>query len=346
VPVVLTLIAGADDLLEDARSRLRGMSPEHRNQLEETLKRFDLQLPAEEQQAIRDLDQQINRLPAEERLRYLAVLRRYHNWLDSLPENVKDTLLAKPPAERLSQIRILLPKYPLPTEITPYVLQLTDLGGGFPFELAREFKIWQSLSADQQREIEKLPSTTQRRNRLLEFGKDFRIRDFRPSDFRLEDWIPKAEAKIEELKRALPGLKAAVTAKAAILNDKRNPDVNLPAHPPILRRLAINLYFLEQPPPHSVAPDRLTQFLAALPPWIRSGFDAYPSDDARRRLTMLYRLAFPYPDEFKPGQSDGHAATATAKRRPATGAAPPPPLPGAIPKKTPPSPRPPSSQPF
>jgi hypothetical protein len=321
------------------------MSPEHRTQLTEALKRFDLQLSADEQQALRDLDQQINRLPAEEKTRYLAVLRRYHNWLDSLPETVKDNLLAKPPAERLSQIRILLPRYPLPEEITPYALQFTDVGGGFPFELAREFKIWQSLSPEQRREIEKIPATNQRRDKLLEYGKEFRIRDFRPSDFRSEDWIPKAEARVDELKGTVPGLKAAL-AKAATLVDKRKPDAKMPGRPPILRRLAINLYFLEQAPPHSVDPDRLRQFIAALPPWIRSGFDAYPPDEARRRVTMIYRIAFPYPEEFKPTSSQPSKTTAATKRGSTQSATPAPPPPAPVPGKSPPASKTPSSQPF
>ena len=67
-------------------ARLRSFSPQQRNEVSETLRRFDLQVSPEQQKAIRDLDQQIQKLPVEERAHYLAVLRRYHNWLDSLPE--------------------------------------------------------------------------------------------------------------------------------------------------------------------------------------------------------------------------------------------------------------------
>jgi hypothetical protein len=341
--LALVLLAGADDLLDEARARLRSMSPERRTQLAETLKRFDLQVPEDEQQAIRALDSQINRLPALEKIRYLAVLRRYHNWLEALPESVKDGLLAKPPAERLAQIKTLLPRYPLPRETTPYALQFADVGRGAPFEMVREYRIWHSLQAEQRRDIEKLPSTAQRREKLLEFAKESRIRDFRPSDFRIEDWVPKVEAKIDELKGSIPGLSAAVT-KAALLFEKRKPDAKMPGRPPILRQLAINLYLLEQPAPHPVSPDRLNQFVSALPPWIRSAFDAYPSDEARRRLTILYRLAYPHPEEFKPGPSQNAAGSTPSKR--ASTPAPPAPAPSAPTKKVPPPPRPAGSQPF
>src|SRR5436305_8145013 len=65
-----------------------------------------------------------------------------------------------------------------------------------------------------------------------------------------------------------------------------------------MQRSAVNLYYLNQPPPRGVDPQRLTQFLGAMPPWIRAAFNAYPADEARRRLTLVYRLVFPYPNEF------------------------------------------------
>ena len=88
-----------------------------------------------------------------------------------------------------------------------------------------------------------------------------------------------------------------------------------------MRRLAINLYFLEQPTPRPVDPQRLAQFFAAMPPWVRTSFDSYTADEARRRLTLVYRLLFPK-DEFKPARpgtsvSTGSAASKTQPHPPA-----------------------------
>ena len=41
----------------------------------------------------------------------------------------------------------------------------------------------------------------------------------------------------------------------------------------LVRRQAINHYFVENPP-KPVAPERLSEFLAAFPPWLQSAFDS------------------------------------------------------------------------
>ncbi len=93
---VLVLLLGASDVVDEARARLLGMPLPERKQIEENLRRFDQVLTSEQQKAIRELDQRIAGLAPEERVHYLAVLRRYHNWLDSLPEAVKNSVLDKP----------------------------------------------------------------------------------------------------------------------------------------------------------------------------------------------------------------------------------------------------------
>ena len=112
--------------------------------------------------------------------------------------------------------------------------------------------------------------------------------------------MPKVEAKLSELQAFDPEIRTALT-KAETAFKQKNETKQKPAHgpPPLMRRLAINLYYLEQPPPKPVDPQRLAQFFAAMPPWVRTHFDAYPADEARRRLTLVYRLLYPK-DEFKP----------------------------------------------
>jgi hypothetical protein len=323
------------------------MSPQQRTELADALKQFDLQLTPDQQESIREIDQQISKLSAEDKVHYLAALRRYHNWLDSLPETVRDNLQAKPPGERMAQIKTMISKYPLPRESNPYWMEFAEVAGSSPFELAVTFKIWQELTPQQRREIESLPAGAQRRSRLIEYGRDLKLlKEFRPRDFHVDDWIPKVEAKIADIRSSDPELKSAV-AKAETASKRKNEakEQAVRTLSPLMRRLAINLYFLEQPAPRPVDPQRLAQFFAAMPPWVRSSFDSYTADEARRRLTLVYRLLFPK-DEFKPARPGTSVSTGSAATQ--RGPSPPPPVPAAPKKetttpKTPPSP---DSSPF
>ena len=355
VPAVAALSIGAGDVPGDARARLQNMSPQQRTELAEALKQFDLQLTPDQQKSIREIDQQLSNLAAEDKVHYLAALRRYHNWLDSLPETVRDNLQAKPPGERMAQIKTLISRYPLARESSPYWMQFAEVAGSTPFELATTFKIWEELTPQQRREIESLPAGPQRRSRLVEYGRELKLyREIRPHDFRVDDWIPKVEAKIADISAYDPELKNAIAkaeknaiAKAELASKRKNEGKEQASRTisPLMRRLAINLYFLEQPAPRPVDPQRLAQFLAAMPPWVRTSFDSYTADEARRRLTLVYRLLFPK-DEFKPARPGTSESTGPAASKGSP--TPPPPVPAA-PKKestTPKAPSAPASSPF
>src|SRR5208283_278364 len=122
-------------------------------------------------------------------------------WLDSLPETVRDNLQAKPPGERMAQIKTLISRYPLPRESSPYWMQFAEVAGRTPFELAATFKVWQELTPQQRREIESLPAGERRRLKLLEYGRELKLpfREIRPHDFHFDDWIPKVEAKFGDV---------------------------------------------------------------------------------------------------------------------------------------------------
>lgn len=345
VPAVAALSIGAGDVPDDARARLQNMSPRQRTELAGALKQFDLQLTPDQQKSIREIDQQISKLSAEDQVHYLAALRRYHNWLDSLPETVRDNLQVKPPGERMAQIKTMISKYPLPRESHPYWMQFAEVAGSSLFELAAAFKIWQELTPQQRREIESLPAAAQRRSRLIEYGRDLKLlREIRPPDFHVDDWIPKVEAKIADIRTSDPELKTAVAKAEAAFKRKHEANEQAVRAPPLVRRLAINLYFLEQPTPRPVDPQRLAQFFAAMPPWVRTSFDSYTADEARRRLTLVYRLLFPK-DEFKPARPEASVSTGSAasKRSPT----PPPPVLAAPKGSTAPkAPASPASSPF
>jgi hypothetical protein len=83
-----------------------------------------------------------------------------------------------------------------------------------------------------------------------------------------------------------------------------------------LRRQAINFYFLDKKQA-AVNPDRLAAFVAAFPPFIQTSFEQFPPDEARRRLTIVYRLVFPPGEEMKP-VSTASAPPAGAPATPTT----------------------------
>jgi len=268
-------------------ARLRALPAEQRLKLVDTLKKFDLLYTREQQQALRDLDRRINELEPAKRAEYFAVLRRYHNWLNRLPEKKQDELTDKPAGERLSLVKKLVAEHAVPRATTAQYFQITDLGDYSPFELAALFKIWQVLPPDRRRQIEKMAALPKRHDALFKSGAEQDIpREIKPPDFDDKHWVSQFES-FAQAKR--PNL---------LFNELKKKQEVLRAE--IMRRAAINYYFLKNRPlPHAVAPQRLVDFVAAFPPWLQSAFDGYPPDEARRRLTIVYRLVFPFPAEMK-----------------------------------------------
>jgi hypothetical protein len=103
------------------------------------------------------------------------------------------------------------------------------------------------------------------------------------------------------------------------------------------RRIATSYHFLEKPPA-AVNPVHLMRFEAALPPWYRGQFDHLPPEEARRRLTILYRLIYPAPAEMPEiGKAAAQGATTPPGPPNATGAGA---AAGSAPRSVPPPPRP------
>jgi hypothetical protein len=332
---VLVLLLGASDVVDEARARLLGMPPQERKQIEESLRRFDQVLTVEQQKAIRQIDQRIAGLEPEERVHYLAVLRRYHNWLDSLPETVKNSVLDKPVPERMALVKSLTAKYPLPDEGTPAWIAVVDNSVGSPIEQAAMFKVWQEMTPEQRREFEAQPAKNRRPQALLRrAGANKIIHELTPSKLVEEEWVDKTFARLREYQKIDPELKETLT-KTDIKPDAPVPKKAQDAEKSRrvrLHRSAVNLYYLNQPPPRGVDPQRLAQFLGAMPPFIRATFNTYPADEARRRLTLVYRLVFPHPKEFNPMVSTG---SKTAPAPAAKGSAvPPAPAPISEPDRT------------
>ena len=102
----------------------------------------------------------------------------------------------------------------------------------------------------------------------------------------------------------------------------------------IVHCLAGNYYFIENPP-EKVELAKLFQFLSDLPKGISESFTYLPPEEARRRLTILYRLVYPAPGEMPPPGNTSNPPGAPSTK--STGKAEPPsPQPAPGPSGTPP----------
>ena len=311
--VAVVLVAAATGY-EANLERLRAMPSEQRDRLLANLRRFDLELTPEQRTAARDLDSRLAEMSPEQRNERLAVLRRYHDWLNSLPENRQDEVSAKPPGERMALVRKLMAEWRLPTGDTPPMLGIVEPGDLSVFELASAYKIWQEATPKQKTQLESLKQANLRREALLALGTRLKPpipRETTPDDYDEEKSIGRLQ---ERWKKERPLL--LVDAKT---EDAANEAFAFFRHT-MLKRRAINLYVREARGVRAVAPDRLARFVASLPAWIQSGFDALPPDEATRRLTFAYRLVFA---EKEIGAAAPQAAGRTTKGQPTPVARPP-----------------------
>jgi hypothetical protein len=279
--------------------RLHALPPEARQRLVENLQKFDLLYLPEQQRALRELDRRINELDPTQQAQYLATAHRYHNWLDSLPEKKQDELKDKPPGERMDLIKKLLKEHPVPRASTARFLQFVDVGDYSPFELATIYQTWLTMSAAERQQVEKmLPGPRRKRFLGKEAAKNIAA-EFDRHAFDEVKWVRELEAFAEKHKSAF------------LIQELKTGEDGRPHE--VLRRQAINFHFLlENHRPKPVDPERLDDFLTSFPPWLRSRFDHHSPDEARRRLTVVYRLVYPPGHEIK---KDLRPATRSASAR-------------------------------
>lgn len=279
--------------------RLAQIPAERRRAFLADLGRFDA-LPEPERRAIRELDRRVGELPPEVQARYRAVLGRYHAWLRGQPEAHRRELAEAPPERRIDLVRRYLAEAPgSPWGGLDKALALrTNLHPILVYTHANAIRTWVSLPAAERAAIQK--SAARDRYRLLQAkGRVLGIPDARPPAVRrIEDTIrEKTAAKVEQGKGRLDAAQTKPRIEAA-------------------RRTAEAAY-LTRNPPEPVDPARLDRLIAALPGWLLEPIDSLPPPVARRRLAVLYRLAFP--DGELPEPPAGPAKKAA---RPAAGSRP------------------------
>ncbi len=274
---------------EENWNRLRSMPREQRLTLWEKLKKFDA-LPRVEREEIRSLDAQIAQLPDVDRSNYESVLRRYHQWVLGLSKEQRDELDATPPKQRMALVsRFYAEAHQQGARpmSTPAFLQVVDFSAASPFDTAPRLKAWFNLPPEKRAEIDKL-GAAERHARL-----DALAQSSRGPGQGGDGSIPRLSRAEEDALLARMEANPQLKSWLAVPFKKAEP----PKIEKVRRRMAANYYFIEHPPT-SVDPTRLARFEAALPSGVRQSFDPLAPEEARRRLTILYRLVFPAPGEM------------------------------------------------
>ncbi len=291
--------------------RLLAMPREQRLDLARNLEAFD-ELPAAEKAAVRDLDAAIARLDPAVQARYRVVLRRYHVWVKGLSDERKKELAE---AGSLDRKLTLVTRWHKEDRVADrraeanLVLQVHpgDLGTIPPFEMANALRVWSKLDPAERARIEALTPIHRRFDELRKHGLKNRqtLRFFPPAD---------EAAMLADLQA--DGRVAAVFPRWVEKQQKKADGKEIEAkragteNP--LHHLAESLYFIKHPP-HPVREAELIRFEREVPNWLRASLDPLPPEDARRRLTILYRQIYPFPDEIPlPPKADPAKAKAPA----------------------------------
>ena len=298
VGVALCVGLGTSYEAEEATwKRLAAMPRERREALLARLEQFDA-LPSADQAAIRALDAKIQAEPEVNRAILYATLHRYHAWFRELNDAQKTELLAADPQSRMGlATKLFTEETNARTREIPFFL-IADFGSASPFDQARQIKIWFKIDESRREGVLKA-AEPQRLKRLESLGNLASVTPITSPTRQNLDANYKSAAR----SRIGPFLKRFDDMKSV---ERKS-------------RLADHYYFIEHPP-EKVKPSKLLEFDTALPPWIRSTIDRLPPDEAKRRLTILYRLVFPAPEEMPAPKPKAAATPAPARpaAKPAT----------------------------
>ncbi len=310
------LAAGASEDWE----QLRKIPRERRVQLDAKLREFD-GLDSGQQAAIRALDAAVAALPDDDRATQYGVMRRYQLWYQTLTEAQRNELIAAPVSKRLKVVDKLRAEQRAASPSSPMLFQIGDFGSSSPYDLASRIKVWLKLSAAEKADVSKLPEADRGR-RMNELAKSYKI-------------APVAEPAIsdEQMKQILERAVKSAPLLDALL--KRGDEEKKKA---VRQRRFLEAFYLLENPPEKVKSDNLLRFDAALPPWIRPTFDTLSGEEARRSLSILYRLVFPAPLEIESSQPVAKTPASAPAKAPPSGskkaATPPAPGKGPAPKAT------------
>ena len=286
---------------DPAWSRLGAMPIERRLQLSANLGRFDA-LPPEDQAAIREIDAALDHADPAIRGRYRAILRKYRAWAAGLdPAKRAELDRARTPDAKLALVAAWRKGEVAPSELARTRLGIGvypgDLGSIPPIVLGNALRVWLALDDKSRAQVEAIDQILPRIADLIRIG--------RQKGIAMDHFPAAAESKLLDQLEANERVRAVFTMyfrrqeQAEAKGDPARPKSGNrpPASAQPLRHLAESIYFSEHPPvPVGLA--NLVRFEAALPFWLRNSFDPLPPEDARRRLSILYRQIYPHPSEM------------------------------------------------
>ena len=281
---ILALAPGPSDEVSERWARLHALPIELRNHLADQLKAFDT-LDRAEQEVVRTLDRKIQRRGRRESCELLC----RHPPLQSLEfraclRRSETSCWPRPPrsawrwSQRFSRSGLHPTSWSHPSIISPNL-------GAFP-HLTRPTRSRPGLRLTEGRKNGGREETRRNRSpatkRMAELAREKKIAPVpRPTAEELQA-IHERVLKNEKFSFLKNIEKNEVLKKSEKLKQIRKK----PAH-----QFLDNYYFVEKPPA-KVSPDKLLQFERAVPSWIRGSYDTLPPEEARRRLTILYRLVF------------------------------------------------------
>jgi hypothetical protein len=288
---------------EENWQRLRAMPREQRVILADRIRDFE-RLGRDEKAAVRALDRKIDALPPPDQANYYAVLRRYHLWLHTLTDDQRKELDAAPTDRKMglvAKFRAAEGKKETGASPVSTLFQLADPWGRSPFEMAHNLEVWFALGPAHHAELEKL-GMRERTKRMNELSRQIKgkVR-------------PLAQLTKPQEDAALKQLDKQAQTKGWLRNQLRKSDTEKQVVDK--RRLANNFHFLANPP-KPVQAVNLLRFETAMPSWFRATFDHLPPEEARRRLTVLYRLIYPFPNEIPAGGPSTAVAAPAPAREP------------------------------
>jgi hypothetical protein len=275
--------------------RLRAMPRERRVALAENMKQFDA-LSHAERTAIREMDERIAQLPPAEQVHYRDLLRRYHLWVQGLTEAQRELVrYGKSDKERMaavSKLRKARPGTLAKRGATPLSVQLAPVAFIPSVELGRAIRNWLELPPAKRANAEKL-APIQFMNQMGALKPDSGPSPMEISEADENVLIKELEAELTRARQA------PIVMKYQLEKAGKNDSEKVAAKQARRNRLQVieNYYFVKHPP-QKVDAENLLRFSRAVPNWVRAALTALPADEARRRLAILYRLAYPHPGEM------------------------------------------------
>src|SRR5262249_27821929 len=191
-------------------------------------------------------------LPEADQANYRAILRRYHIWLRSLPDEQRKELDSAPASEKMAVVAKLraVPRRREDAGPSPLPFQLADVRGRSPFEVAHSLQTWFRLSPAERAEVDSMGSR-ERLGRLTVLARKAKI-------------VPPAGLTNEQVDETLRDLEKNAQSKGFVRANlfKKAEGKEFLIDP--RRRMANNYYFLLHPP-QPVSSKNLLAFEAAMP---------------------------------------------------------------------------------